>query len=288
MIYHKIPALLRPEAANVALSQSLHPNPNGCAFLRAHRSRFERLAAAAEELPRWPASLDILLGSAAPGSWGGREVLWPLWVDEAMHRTHSMIHLALRLECQMMQQGNRATWSASCLGKAIALAGTFAELRIIDDQEVLPCSELLGETAVRLLHRFKLPDGELEAQIVLEDIAMAAYKRRALILATSTLVMQTIINAMDRGCAPAISIKLAAQGSGQWRLAVIEDGADDDVRECDDVVDRLADLLEAQNVRRLRRMSEFVTEIDFAGLEVGPSVLPKTSQVSRAGAWAHV
>jgi hypothetical protein len=228
--------------------------------------------------------------SAAPGSWGGREVLWPLWADEAMHRTHCMIHLTLRLERQMMQQGNRATWPASCLGRVIALAGSLTELRIIDDQEVLPCSGLLGEIAVGLLHLFKLPDGDLEARIVLEDIAMAAYKRRALILATSALVMQTVTNAMDRGCAPAISIKLAAQDSGQWRLAVTEDDvyADDDARECDDIVDGLTDLLAAQNVRRFHRMSEFVTEIDFPGLEVGPSVLAKTSQVSRAVARAHV
>jgi hypothetical protein len=190
----------------------------------------------------------------------------------------------------MVQQGNRATWSASCLGKAIALAGTFAELRIVDEQEVLPCSGLLGEIGVGLLHLFKLPDGDLEARIVLEDIAMAAHKRRALILATSALVMQTLINAMDRGSAPAIGIKLADQGSGQWRLAVTEDDvyADNDARECDDIVDGLANLLAAQNVRRLRRISEFVTEINFTGLEVGRSVLPKTSQARQAVAWAQV
>ena len=119
---------------------------------------------------------------------------------------------------------------------------------------------------------------------------MAAYKRRALILATSALVMQTIANAMDRGCVPAIKIELAAQASGQWRLALTEDDvcADDDTRECDDIVDGLADLLAAQNVRRFRRINEFVTEIYFAGFEVEPSVLPKSSQVSRAVAWAHV
>jgi hypothetical protein len=94
---------------------------------------------------------------------------------------------------------------------------------------------------------------------------------------------------MDRGRAPAISIKLADQGSGQWRLAVTEDDvcAGNDAREYNDIVDGLANLLAAQNVRRLRRMSEYVTEI-FPGLEVGRSVLPKTPQVRQAVAWAQV
>ena len=290
MTDRNIPALLRPQAMNVVLGRSSPPETKDYVPFRGHLSRFERLATVAAELNRWPAALEILLASAAPGSWGGREVLWPLWADEAMRRTYCMIDLASRLEHQMMQQGNRTTWSETCLGKATALAGSFAELRIVDDQEVVPCSGLLGEIAIGLLHLFKLPDGDLKARIVLEDIAMPAYKRRALILATSALVMQAIINAMDRGRAPAISINLAAQGSGQWRLAVTEDGAcaDNDARECDDIVDGLANLLGAQNVRRLRRMSELVTEIDFPGLEVGRSVLPKTSQVRQAVAWALV
>jgi hypothetical protein len=93
MIDRKIPTLLQPEAINVALSQTPRPEPIGYTTFHGRPSRFERLAAAAEELPGWPASLKILLRSAAPGSWGGREVLWPLWADEAMHRTHCIIHL---------------------------------------------------------------------------------------------------------------------------------------------------------------------------------------------------
>ena len=172
----------------------------------------------------------------------------------------------------------------------MALAGGLAELQVVDGQTVLPCSELLGKIAVGLLHLFRLPDGELQARIVLEDIAMTACKRRALILATSALVMQAMIDAMDSGRAPAISIDLAARGSGQWRLAVTEAGgcAGDDARECDVIVDGLADILAARNVRRVRRMSKFVTEIDFPCPEAGPSVLPITSQVSRAAAWAPV
>ncbi len=282
MINRQLSAWLQPESVNV----TPRPRPIDLTSLQGHLSRFERLASTADQLPRWPASLQILLSSAVPGSWGGREMLWPLWAQEAMHRTHCTMHLALRLERQMTQQGNGATWSASRLGKAMALASSFAELRIVEDEEVLLCS---GEIAVRLLCLFKLPDGDLQPPIVLEDVAMAAYKRRALVLATSALVMQTIANAMDRGCVPAIRIELAAQASGQWRLALTEDDvcADDDTRECDDIVDGLADLLAAQNVRRFRRINEFVTEIYFAGFEVEPSVLPKSSQVSRAVAWAH-
>jgi hypothetical protein len=290
MMYREIPALVRADAGEMAFSQSHQPELNHRISFRGHPSRFERLAAAAEHLPRWPGLLEILVGAAAPGSWGGREVLWPLWADEAMHRAHRLMHLTQRLEREMAQRGNRTTWPTSRVGNAMVLADSLAELRIVDDREEVPCSGLLGEIALGLLQVFKLPGADVEARIVLEDMVLPAYKRRALILATSALVMQAIINAMDSGCAPAISINLGARGNGQWRLAITERDvcADDDACECDDIVDGLADLLEAQNVRRWRWVSEFVTEFDFPGLEVGPSVLPKTSKVSRAGAWAHV
>ena len=216
-------------------------------------------------------------------------MLEPIWVEEAMHRTLCMIHLTSRLERQMTQRKNRAAWSASCLRKAIALADSLAELRIV---EIGKCCRVLdsGQTAVGLLHLFSSPDGEVEPPIVVEDIAVAAYRRRALVLATGALVTQAIGNAMDRGCGPAISIKLAGQAGGQWRLAVTEDDvrADDDARDCESVVDGLSDLLAVQNVRRFRRMGEFVTEIDFPGLEARPSVLPNASPVSRTVAWAQV
>jgi hypothetical protein len=228
------------------------PDPRGGAWISGRPSRLERLAAAAEEAPCWPPFLYVLLATAAPGSWGGSEVLEPIWVDEAMHRTLCMIHLTSRLERQMMQRKNRAAWSASCLRKAIALADSLAELEIVDNREVLPCARLLGQTAGGLLHLFSSPDGEVEARIVVEDIAVAAYRRRALVLATGALVMQAIGNAMDRGRGPAISIKLAGRGGGHWCLAVTEDDvrADDDARDCDSVVDGLSDLLAVQNVRR--------------------------------------
>jgi hypothetical protein len=291
MTYRTMIAPLRSERTDRDLNRSPDVEPKHRTRSRGDASRFERLAAAAEELHGWPALLDILLGVAAPVSRGGGVVPAPIWIDEGMYRTHCMINLALRLEDQMTQQGNRDTWSASCLAKAMALAGRLAELKTLDDHEALPCSELISEIAVGLLQLFRLSDGDLEARIVLENVALTACKRRALILATTALVMQTIIDAMDRGCAPAISIDLAARGSGQWRLAFTEVDVfadDNDARACDDIVDGLADLLGAPNVRRFRRMSEFVTEIDFPCLEVGPSVLPNTSQVSRAVAWAQI
>jgi hypothetical protein len=180
-----------------------------------------------------------------------------------------MVHLTLRIERRMMQQGNYATLSASCLEKAIGLTDTLAELRIVDDMEVLPCAGLLGKAAEGLLRLFSLPDGDFDVRILLEDVALPAYKRRALILATSTLVMQMISSVMNCSFAPVINIELSAQGRGQWRLAVSTDAArlDEDARESDDIVDGLADLLAAQSVRRLRRLSEVVTEIDFPGPE---------------------
>jgi hypothetical protein len=290
MMYREIPALLRAEAGAAAFSQSHQPAPKPGISFRYSASRFERLAAAAEALPRWPALLKILVGAAAPGSWGGREVLWPLWADEAVHRVHCMVDLTQRLERQVMRRENRVAWSASCLAKAETLAASFAELQIVDEQQVLLCRRPLGEIAVGLLQLFKVTDSDVEARIVLDDLALPAYKRRALVLVASALVMQAITDAFERGFAPAVSIKLAAQGSGQWRLAVTADvavSADDDARECDDIVDGLADLLEAQNVRRSRRVSKLVTEIDFPVIEVAPSVLAKASRVTRAVAWAH-
>jgi hypothetical protein len=91
-------------------------------------------------------------------------------------------------------------------------------------------------------------------------------------------------NAMDCGRARATSIKLAAQDSGQWVVIARAD----DARECDGIVNGLADLLAPQTVRPLRRTREFVTETYFPSLEVASSALPKSSQVSRAVGWANV
>ena len=272
----------------MAVSENPQPESEYQISFRDRASRIQRLAAADDTLPCWPALLNVLLGTAAPLSWGGREVLWPLWADEAMHRAHCMMHLTLRRERRVMQQGNRAAWSASCLAMAIALADTLAELRIVDDLEFLPCSRLLGETAVGLVSLFSVPDCEFDVRIVLEAISMAAYKRRALILATGALVTQIVMSAFDRGGRPVISIKLSGQGSGQWCLAVATEGAaymNEDASETDDIVDGLADLLEAGTVHRLRRMHEFVAEIHFPGpTQSAPSVeaataLPYSSSV---------
>jgi hypothetical protein len=268
MGYCNTPDLARSETALMAFSESPEFEAQHRISFGNHASRFERLAETATKLPRWPASLDILLGAVTPSSWGGREALWPLWADEAMHRAHWMMILTLRLERCIKQQANRAAWSAYWTERAIALADTLAELRIVDDLEVLPCSGLLGETVAGLLSLFNLPDRAFDARIALEDIAMAAYKRRALVLATMTLVVQTMANAFDRDHTPVIAIKLSAQGRGIWRLAVATEGAtpaDKNSVEADDIVDGLADLLEAQFPRRLRRLSGFVTEIDFPG-----------------------
>jgi len=221
-----------------------------------------------EESPRWPELLDILLGTAIPSTWGGREVLWPLWANEAMHRAHRMTHLTLRLERRMMQRGNHAAWSASSLVKATILADIFAELRISDDLEVLPCSKLLEETACGLLNLFNFPNRDFDARIVLNDIALPAYKRRALVLATCTLVMQAISHAMECGLQPVISINLSSERPEQCRLAITTVSVmrvDEDALETDDLVDGLAEILEVPNVRRSRRASRFVTEIDFPG-----------------------
>src|ERR1700735_1884694 len=103
MMYREIPALPRAEAAGMVFGQSYQLESDDRISFFGQPSRFERLAAAAGELPRWPALLKILLGAAAPGAWGGREVLWPLWADEAMHRAHCMVRLTQRLERQIMQ-----------------------------------------------------------------------------------------------------------------------------------------------------------------------------------------
>ena len=287
MIDGELSAWLQPEAVNV----SPRPEPIDLTSFQGHASRFERLASTAEQLPRWPASLQILLSSAVPGSWGGREMLWPLWAEEAMHRTHCTMHLALRLEREMTQQGNGATWSASRLGKAMALASTFAELRIVEDQEVLPCSGLLGEIAVRLLCLFKLPDGDLQPRIVLEDVA---HGRLQAACAHSRDERPGHANDSKRhGSRLRTRHKNRGRCSSQRTMAPRPHRGRCVCgrryrRECDDIVDGLADLLAAQNVRRFRGINEFVTEIYFAGFEVEPSVLPKSSQVSRAVAWAHV
>jgi len=236
--------------------------------LHGSTSCFDRLAAAEHELVRWPAVLDILLRATVPSSWGGREVLWPLWANEAMHRAHRMMRVALQLE-HCIESGGHATWFAQRFENAIALASIFAELRIADDREVLACSTLLRDAVVRLVGVFSTPACSLETHIALKDIDLPAYQRRALILAATTLIMQVLTCASDSGCEPVVSISLSSPSSQRTRLEVATKGLarmEEDAREVDDIVDGLADLLEVRNVRRLQWIDGFITQIDFPGV----------------------
>jgi hypothetical protein len=227
------------------------------------------LAVAEHELARWPAMLDILLRTAVPSSWGGREVLWPLWANEAMHRAHRMMHLTLQLERYAIKSGGRATWFAQHFENACVLADIFAELRIADDLEVLMCSALLGDAIAGLINVFDMPACSLEAHIDLKDIGLPAYKRRALTLAATTLVMQVLSCTSNGNCKPVASISLSSASSQRTRLAVAAEGLsrlEQDTREIDDIVDGLADLLEVRNVRRLQWTGGFITQIDFPGV----------------------
>jgi hypothetical protein len=229
-------------------------------------SCFDRLAVAENELARWPAVLDILLRTAIPSSWGGREVLWPLWANEAMHRAHRIMHLTIQRERCALKSGSRASRSAQYFESARALADIFAELRIADDLEVLMCAALLRDTVARLIDFFDMPACSLETHIDLKDIGLPAYKRRALVLAASSLIMQVLSCTGDSNRKPIVSIVLSTPSSQRARLVVATEGlarVERDAREVDDVVDSLADLLEVRNVRRLHWNDGFITQIDF-------------------------
>jgi two-component sensor histidine kinase len=188
------------------------------AGLPAAASRFETLARLSCKASRRAAPvIDTLLAATCPGKNAGPPVLRPIWAEEAMHRSAAMLRL-------LHARRHRTTVPAD-LAVAQDLASLFRSLDAPSAHEVVPCSTLLRDIVtdlVALSGHAAAPDITLSTNI--QRLRLPAYKRRALVLATVELVINTLLHAFPRRTTGHIDVSLTMLGPVRAALEVKDNG----------------------------------------------------------------
>jgi two-component sensor histidine kinase len=127
------------------------------------------------------------------------------------------------------------------------LAARFKDLETRDEREVLSCAAVLRDVVTGLVLLFGSPRN-ISVETRVTDVALPAYKRRALVLAAAELVANALLHAF-RGCqAGRLEIDLNAGSKGDACLRVADNGIGITGRRPNlhcGVASGLADLLEA-------------------------------------------
>jgi two-component sensor histidine kinase len=212
-------------------------------------SRFELIAAQHEALPSHFGDLFGLLLQAAYAAEGvGRPVLMPLWAEEGMHRAYAMLRLIdRRAQYDRGRVKNGFTTEVEC-ALARSLACAYRSLATAKEDEVVQCSALLREVVLNLGALFGGGGGVI-VRTAMERLSMPAYKRRALVLAASELMINALTHAFGSASRDGrIEITLRLLDDGRARLRVADNGAGFGARRpntATGIAGGLADLVEA-------------------------------------------
>jgi two-component sensor histidine kinase len=180
-------------------------------------------------------------------------VLRPLWAEEATHRAYSMLILAAQLRRTPGVGLEADVTSRLDRGIANDLAGLFRTLDFTKDEEELPCSSVLRGVIRNLV---ALSGSGARRIVIRTDIAsllLPAYRRRALVLAASELVVNALRHGFTGKRDGQIEVTLRAVGTAHACLTVVDDGVG--FGKCrprgqHGIAGGLADLLEADLVYR--------------------------------------
>jgi two-component sensor histidine kinase len=238
----------------------------------ASKSQYEQVACATAAIsPQRARLLGILLAAAPPASCGGRPVLRPIWATEALHRAHSMVRLVGRLEQRMPRRDDQSRLPDFETNIGLELASIFDSLAMTDDEELRPCSSNLRDVARNLIELFGPTIGHVTVATSVDQLALPAFRHRALVLIASELVTNTLLHAFKDRRAGQVTLQLTLPGRGVARLAVTDDGDGlCDRARCHpagcSVINYLADLLEAELVYRPRPGGGTIAEIEIPTL----------------------
>jgi hypothetical protein len=167
--------------------------------------------------------LAVLLPCSRPACSGGGEVLRPLWAEEAMHRSYNFLRLVFR-QAPGRGPGKGLTHMAElCL--ATDLAALYGSLAAVPERQVVSCSPVLREIVRDLVALFGPTAGDIELHVNIERVALAAYRRRALVLAASELVINALLHAFEGvRTGGLISVELLLIDGWRARLRISDDG----------------------------------------------------------------
>ncbi len=210
--------------------------------------------------------LEVLLQSCVVGGTKGCDALRPLWAEEAMHRAHNLLKLVFLLEQRRPQQAYDFFTGCIELNLAKELGNHYRSLAIGAERQVTACSSVLREVVGDLVALFGPTAGPIELHTDIQRVALPAYQRRALVLATSELVMNALLHAFKRRPEGRLTVELRLLSSQYARLSVSDDGIGCHSGPGDDpcgVAASLADLLGSMLIRRSNYPHGTIAEITF-------------------------
>lgn len=192
---------------------------------RAHVSQLDRMAATAASvsLPR-QALIGALLHGIVPRETAGSAPHSKLWAYQAMQRADSMITLIAELEHRVPfreQDWHRA--GAEYRG-AMELAAAQRSLDAVDDERLLTCSDVLNTTVCCMISLFGPAIGQVVPHLDIEPLALPALRRKALVLATWSLVIEALVHGFAGRGSGDISVSLHLEGPARACLHVSNDG----------------------------------------------------------------
>jgi hypothetical protein len=189
-------------------------------------SRFELLAAQNEALPSHLGDLlGLLLQAVYAADNIGHPALMPLWAEEGMHRAYAMLRLLdRRAERDRGRVTGGFTARVEC-ALARSLASAYRSLATAKEDEIVPCSALLREVVLNLGALFAGGSGII-VRTVIERLHLPAYKRRALVLAASELLVNTLTHAFNGSSHEGrIEVSLRLRDDKRACLRVADNGA---------------------------------------------------------------
>ena len=228
--------------------------------------RIERMAglAGAMSMQR-QAVLGALLDRILP-SCNGFTDLQPLWANEAMHRAYSMVRLVSGLEHRLALGMRYPLGAVTEYRLAAELAAMFRSLGAGDGAEALPCASALRTTVRNLIRLFGPVVGQIHMRTWIEPVDMPALKVRAIVLATSELVVNALLHAFGCRSSGCIAVTLSRTEPTQAQLVVADDGwgrPQYRAHQHDGIASDLAALLESEIVYRATTGGGTLAEISF-------------------------
>jgi two-component sensor histidine kinase len=211
-------------------------------------SRYERLASYPEELPFDAGNVLSLLLDAPSSINSIRPFLMPIWAEEAMHRAYAMLRLlGSQSKREIGRVQDRITAHVE-YALARELARTYQSLSTAGEEEIVPCSALFREMVLNLGTLFG-SGGNIAISARIKPLNLPAYKRRALALCTSELMINALTHAFADASGGRLDVCLRPQNCERWSLRVADNGVGFQGRYPDTkfgVAGGLAGLLEAE------------------------------------------
>jgi signal transduction histidine kinase len=211
--------------------------------------------------------LAVLLKSGIPECDGGCQALRPLWAEEAMNRADNLLRLALMLAQRVPRGSCKLFVSPVEFALADELAALYRSLEVEQERRVVPCSAVLRGVVRNLVALFGSAVSAVELRTQIELVALPAYRRRALVMAASELVINALRHAFKGRRHGWLFVELRAIDRCHAQLSVTDNGVGcslDAAEAARGVAGGLAGLLGSELIYRPGQRDGTTAEIAFS------------------------